>query len=140
MISLKRNLIRRLPPIPTKRILCIDDNEDTCVLLTTMLGMSDLEAVSVPDVSQALEMMKGEAFSLYISDGQMPGVSGLTLCEQIRVIDKDTPTIIFSGDAFQSQIDAGMLAGANAYLVKPDTSELISTVKVLLEKARSITP
>jgi hypothetical protein len=32
---------------------------------------------------------------------------------------------------------AGMLAGANAYIVKPDTSEIVPTVKRLLEQARA---
>lgn len=30
------------------RILCIDDNQDTCELLTTMLGMSNLEGHQRP--------------------------------------------------------------------------------------------
>jgi hypothetical protein len=34
-----------------------------------------------------------------------------------------------------SDIEAGMLAGANAYLVKPDSSELIPTIRRLLEAA-----
>jgi hypothetical protein len=34
-----------------------------------------------------------------------------------------------------SDIEAGMLAGANAYLVKPDSSELIPIIRRLLEAA-----
>lgn len=125
--------------MPTKRILCVDDDESTCDLLTTMLGLSDFEAVTAPNVVEALRMMEREPFSLYILDDQMPGGSGVSLCGQIRAIDKDTPIIIFSGHAHQSDIDAGLLAGANAYLVKPDSSELIATVKRLLEGARGAT-
>lgn len=125
--------------MPTKRILCVDDDQSTCELLTTMLAISDLEAVSVSDVGEALEMMKGEQFSLYIIDSQMSGASGLSLCKQIRQLDKDTPIIIFSGNAHQSDRDAGMLAGANAYLVKPDSSNLIATVKRLLAGAHDET-
>ncbi len=116
-----------------KRILCVDDSEDTRLLLTAMLGMADLEAISVADVGEALEMMEREPFSLYILDGQLLSDIGLTLCEQIRAIDKETPIIIFSGRGYQTDIDAGMLSGANAYVVKPDSSELVSTVKHLLE-------
>lgn len=65
----------------------------------------------------------------------MVGISGLSLCEQIRETDKDTPIVIFYGHGYQSDINAGMLAGANAYLVKPDSSELVATVKRLLEDA-----
>lgn len=118
--------------MPTKRILCVDDNADTCELLTTMLGRSDLEAVSAPGVDEALRLMEGERFSLYVVDGQMPGGSGLTPCERIRAADAHTPIVIFSGHAAERDIEAGMRAGANAYVVKPDLMELVSTVKRLL--------
>ncbi len=126
--------------MPTRRILCVDDEESIRELLTTLLGLSDLEAVTVSDVGEALRMMENEGFSLYILDGRTPGASGLSLCEQIRAIDKDTPIVIFSGHSHQSDIDAEMLAGANAYLVKPDSSELIATVERLLEGARDASP
>lgn len=116
----------------TKRILCIDDNEDTCFLLTTMLGGSGLEAVSAPSVDEAIRLMGQEPFSLYVVDGQMPGVSGLTLCEQIRAVDAHAPIVIFSGHASESDKDAGMRAGATAYVVKPEVTELVATVKRLL--------
>ena len=75
--------------------------------------------------------------SHYIIDGQLPGVSGLGLCEEIRRRDKKTPVIIFSGHGYASDREAGMLAGANVYLLKPDTSEIVPTVKRLLEEART---
>ena len=121
--------------MPTKRILCVDDNADICDLLTTMLGRSNLDVIAVADVSAALRLMEQEQFSLYILDGQLPGISGFSICEDIRKIDRKTPIIIYSGMAYQSDIDAGMLAGANAYLVKPEIEELIPTVKRLLEQA-----
>ena len=120
-----------------KRILCVDDNEDTCELLTTLLGGADFEAVSVPGVDEALRLIESERFDLYVLDGELPGVSGLTLCQQIRAVDAHTPIIIFSGHGLDSHREAGMLAGANAYLVKPDVTELVPTVKRLLEEPRT---
>jgi OmpR-family two-component system manganese-sensing response regulator len=117
------------------RILCVDDSADICDMLTTMLGQSNLEVIAVADTAQALHLMEHEQFSLYILDGQLPGVSGLSICEDIRKIDPKTPIIIYSGMAYQSDINAGLLAGANAYLVKPEIHELIPTVKRLLETA-----
>lgn len=121
--------------MPTKRILCVDDSADICDLLTTMLGQSDLNVIAVADIDEALRLMEHEQFSLYILDGQLPGVSGFSICEDIRKIDTKTPIIIYSGMAYQADIDAGFLAGANAYLVKPEIDALIPTVKRLLEQA-----
>ena len=66
----------------------------------------------------------------------MPGVSGLGLCKEIRQRDRKTPIIIFSGHAFAADREAGRLAGANVYLVKPDSGEIVPTVKRLLEQSR----
>ena len=122
------------------RILCVDDDEDTRNLLESLLGFSDLQAVAVKDTQSALSLIEQEQFSLYIIDGQLPGVSGLGLCEQIRLLDRVTPIIIFSGHGFAADRAAGMLAGANVYMVKPDTREVVPTVKRLLEQARAANP
>jgi DNA-binding response OmpR family regulator len=122
--------------MPAKRTLCVDDDADTCDLLKTMLGMADFDVIYVPDAAEALRLIASERFDLYVLDSEMPGFSGLTLCHRIRAVDTHTPIIIFSGHGFESRREAGMLAGANAYLVKPDVPGLIPTIKRLLEEPR----
>lgn len=117
------------------RILCVEDDEDTCLVLTTLLGTSGLEVVCVPDAATALRLMAGEQFILYILDGQLPGIPGLTLCQQIRQRDAKTPVVIFSGHGYEADLVAGMRAGANAYIVKPAIGEIMPTVKRLLAQA-----
>jgi len=119
------------------RILCVDDDEDTRYLLESLLSISDFEAIAVQDTAAALRLIGQEQFRLYIIDSQLPGVSGLGLCEQIRAIDEDTPILIFSGHGHQSDISAGTLAGADAYIVKPNTREIVPTVKRLLKENRT---
>ena len=119
-----------------KRLLCVEDDADTRALLKIMLGYSDFEAVTTSDAASALRLMQGERFSLYILDGGLRSANGLSLCEQIRASDADTPIIIFSGSAFPSDIRAGMLAGANAYLVKPEFDKLVPIIRGLLRDFR----
>ena len=121
--------------MPVNRVLCVEDDEDTRDMLKTRLGLSDFEAVVASDMDTALRLMERERFSLYVLDGGLRNGNGLSLCEQIRTSDARTPIVIFSGHAFASDIEAGMLAGANAYLVKPDSSELVPTIRRLLEAA-----
>jgi DNA-binding response OmpR family regulator len=118
-----------------KRVLCVEDDEDTRDMLKFKLGLSDFEAAVAPDADAALRLMESERFSLYVLDGGLRNAGGLSLCEQIRASDARTPIVIFSGHASASDIEAGMLAGANVYLVKPDSSELIPTIKRLLAAA-----
>ena len=124
-------------PARDLRILCVEDDPDTCELLTAMLGHHGLEAVCVPEVTAALSLMGKEKFRLYVLDGQLPGVSGLSLCQEIRAADQRTPVVIFSGHGRESDREAGMRAGANAYILKPDVREIVSTVKRLLQESRA---
>ena len=115
------------------RILCVEDDADTRELLTMALGHHGLEAVCVPEVAAALSLMSKEKFRLYILDGQLPRVSGLSLCQQIRSADKITPIVIFSGHCREADRAAGMSAGADAYIFKPDMSDIFPAIKRLLE-------
>jgi DNA-binding response OmpR family regulator len=117
------------------RILCVEDDEDTCLILTRLLDTYGFEAVCVPDAVDAFRLMAGERFRLYILDGQLPGISGLTLCQRIRQQDASTPVLIFSGHGYESDRAAGMRAGADAYIVKPAVGEIIPTVERLLAQA-----
>ncbi|HEX7175160.1 MAG TPA: response regulator [Pyrinomonadaceae bacterium] len=120
-----------------KRILCVDDDGDTRYLLKILLDRSDLETVCVGNVAAALRLMGTEQFRLYVIDGQLPGVSGLTMCEEIRRRDRQTPIVIFSGQAYADDREAGLRAGANVYIVKPDTGQLVPAVRRLLEEAEA---
>ena len=117
------------------RVLCVEDDPDTCELLTVMLGHHGFEAVCVPEVSAALSLMRKEKFRLYVLDGQLPGVSGLSLCQEIRAVDKRTPVVIFSANAGESDREAGMRAGADAYIFKPDIGEIVPAVRRLLQES-----
>lgn len=126
--------LERMVPMhsPSNRILCVDDNEDTGFMLTTLLSYSNIEAVSVSSVVEALNLIENEYFNLYLIDTILPDISGLDLCRTIRRIDKSTPIIFYSAAAFPRDLESGLLAGANAYLVKPDLDELVPTITQLL--------
>ena len=119
------------------RILCIDDNDDTCFMLKYLLGRSDFEAITVSNTEEALRLIEKEKFSLYIVDFELPAVSGLEFCKEFRKLDTETPIIIYSGAAYGSDRAAGMLAGANAYLIKPNIDEIVPTVRRLLGEAKA---
>jgi DNA-binding response OmpR family regulator len=127
-------MVRGAFSMPTNRILCVDDSDDIRELLRVVLGYAGFEAVGASNASEARRLMEGEQFGLYIIDWQLPGASGLTLCEEVRARNELTPIIIFSGRAYESDRTEGMRAGANVYLCKPDVSKLIPSVTGLLEQ------
>lgn len=121
--------------MPAYRVLCVEDDEDTRDMLKARLDLSDLEAVVAPDMGAALRLMEREQFDLYVLDGGLRDGNGLSLCQRIRASDARAPIVIFSGHGFASDIKAGLLAGADAYLVKPDSSDLVPTIRRLLAAA-----
>lgn len=118
---------------PTKRrILCVDDDEDTCFMLTYLLGQENYEVTTTKTVSEALQLAQNESFNLYILDEWFPREAGLGLCRKVREFDPQTPIIFYSGAAFDSDREEALYAGAQAFVAKPYVEELIETVHRLL--------
>ena len=114
----------------TKRhILCVDDNDDTCLMLTHLLDLQGYEARSVSSVPDALELAQKESFNLYIIDQWFAQSSGTNLCRRIREFDPNTPIIIYSGTALDSDREGALQAGASAFIAKPHIEELVDAVR-----------
>jgi DNA-binding response OmpR family regulator len=121
-----------MPP-HSKHILCVDDDEDTCSMLASLLGLVNCQATTARTTAEALELIAGGRFDLYLLDNWLPGGSGVELCREIRRSDASTPIVFYSGAALKSEREEALRAGAQAYLVKPgDVAVLVETVRRLL--------
>lgn len=118
---------------PTKqRILCVEDNEDTCLMLSFLLGQAGYEVRQADSFAEGLRLTKSERFDLYILDNRFADGTGLELCGRIRELHPATPIIFLSGLAHESDRQRGLKAGAQAYLIKPDgISKLVETIRRL---------
>ncbi len=120
-------------PAP-KRVLCVEDDRDTCEFLRFI--MTDYDFTAVSSVAEADQLLGSERFDLYVLDNWLPDGSGLDVCEKIRSVDSETPIIFTSAIGQRHDIDLAMQAGANRYLVKPYEPEmLVQTVKELLNRS-----
>lgn len=114
-------------------ILCVDDDDDTCSMLSGLLGLIDCQTTTAGTAAEALELIARERFDLYLLDNWLPGGSGVELCREIRRSDPSTPIVFYSGAGLESEREEAMEAGAQAYLVKPgDAAALVETVRHLL--------
>lgn len=111
------------------RVLCVDDDEDSRVMLTTLLKLALIDAKAVGTGAQALSSIRAEHFDLYMLDWRLPDVDGFELCRRMRDFDPDTPILFFSGAAYEADKKKGIEAGANAYVIKPDIDGLVSSIK-----------
>lgn len=116
-----------------KRVLCVEDDEDTCAMLCALLGLIGCEPSTAGSMPEALALIARESFDLYMLDNWLPGGSGVELCRRIRDSDQATPIVFYSGAGLDSEREEALAAGAQVYLLKPaDVGALVETVKRLL--------
>ena len=121
-----------MPPHP-RRVLCVDDDEDTCAMLYGLLGLVGCEVETAGTAAAALGLISRERFDLYLLDNWLPGGSGVEICRRIRRSDPSTPIVFYSGAGLDSEREEALAAGAQVYLVKPgDAAVLVETVRRLL--------
>ena len=114
-------------------ILCVDDNDDNCFMLSTLLGRACYEVRTASGHAEGLRLAESRGFDLYILDNRFADGTGLDLCHRIREFDSSTPILFFSGLAHETDRQRGLDAGAQGYLVKPnDLRKLVETVTRLI--------
>lgn len=118
---------------PLKRVLCVEDDRDTCDVLRFI--MTDYDFSAVHSVGDALERFGLEKYDLWVLDNWLPDGSGIELCERIRKSGDGSPIIFTSAVGQRQDIERALEAGATHYIVKPYEPEtLLKAVKELLEQ------
>jgi len=117
-----------------RRILYIEDHEDTREFVTLLLAQKSYEVTTGSTIESGVALAGGGDFDLYLLDSWLPDGSGLELCKQIRQFDKTTPILFYSAAAYVADSDLALKSGAQAYLVKPSQpSDLCNLVTELIE-------
>jgi DNA-binding response OmpR family regulator len=106
-------------------------------MMRTLLWEYGYEAVIAASVSDALENARSGGLALCILDHWITEGNGIELCRQIRAFDSHTPIMFYSGAGYEADIQKGLDAGAQAYLVKPDFDRLKPTIDRLVDEAGS---
>jgi diguanylate cyclase (GGDEF)-like protein len=112
---------RRASAKPNFPVLIADDDRLQRTILADTLKESGHEVVAAEDGRQAIEIFKSGYYPIIITDWMMPNMSGLDLCRTIRENYQDHFTYIILQTSLDSKEDVqtGMLAGIDEYLVKP---------------------
>jgi len=114
-----------------KKILVVDDELTTCVLLEHFLS-TQYDVVTTSSGSEALIWLEGNLPDLILSDIQMPKMDGFELLKEIRLkgYTKHTPIIMLSGQTESKERIKCYQLGAQDYLTKPfNPQELEEVVK-----------
>jgi len=120
--------------IPTQefKILVADDSPLYRKLVEDTLGREQYVVCFAKNGRQASDLLAEHHPALVITDWEMPGLTGVELCAQIRC-DRNSYTyiILLTSNAHKDQIIKGLAAGADDYLTKPfHSGELLARVAV----------
>jgi len=109
-------------PSQKRRVLCIDDDADTCRMIAAVLA-PEYEIVSALSAREAWHLYNDGRFSLVILDFRLDDGDGLALCERIRRQDFLTTIIFITGDPNISETSV-RIAGGQRLIRKGQTEFL----------------
>lgn len=117
------------------RVLYAEDDEDTCLMTSLLLGPSGIDVECAHSVGEAVQKAVNREFDAYLLDGRFRDGSGLILCRRLREINPQVPVVFYSGYGRGIERKIGLAAGAAAYLVKPDIDRIVPTILELVTEA-----
>ncbi len=100
------------------KILFLEDDPVISDIVLDFLSES-YEVQHCYDSATALRLAEDEAFSLYIFDINVPGISGLELLKSLREFNDTTPAIFITAYQGVEYLREGFKAGANDFIRKP---------------------
>ncbi len=126
------------------KILFIDDNKDVQKLLHVAIkrkGQHELTLAS--NGEEGLTIAASQPFDLVLLDVMMPGMDGYQVARRLRADPrtKNMPILMFTARAQSADAEAGMEAGADAYVSKlTAVDEVLKKIDELLVAARNKPP
>jgi PAS domain S-box-containing protein len=124
------------PPTSVKRILVVDDNEDSALTLATLLELEGHHAAIANSGESAIRIADMEKPELVILDIGMPGMNGLKVAEHLRQQLHDPDPMLVALTGWDQPEDRRLTAeaGFNYHLVKPVDADALREILGALER------
>ena len=120
-----------LPP----KVLLVDDEQEFVQTLSDRLNTRNYGSYPVFDGKQALDLLDHETPDVIVLDLKMPGMSGIEVLFQAKVVKPEIEIIILTGHGSEEDEKKCMELGAYAYLQKPvDIAQLTTMIDEAYKK------
>ncbi len=119
------------------RILIAEDEPDIRELVAFTLRFAGHEVVATSNGEEALHKASEYIPDIILMDVRMPRMTGYDACRAMKAdpLLKNIPIVFLSAKGQDSEIQTGLEAGAEEYLLKPFApDQLTERVKVILGK------
>jgi diguanylate cyclase (GGDEF)-like protein len=123
--------------VPPLEILVVDDDASTRSVLATALRRQGHSCREATDAEGALRELKKLHADVVLCDWEMPGMSGLELCQETRAQNGDGPYtyfIVITGHDDPRRLLGAMKAGADDYERKPVDLDALEARLVLASR------
>jgi two-component system sensor histidine kinase RpfC len=145
IIAFADPFLRHRARVRSLSILIADDHAANRHVLQKLLEKAGHRVTSVEGGDEVLEACAAADYDAVIADLHMPGVSGLDMLRQLRVMQAGsparTPVLILSADVTPESIQACQQAGARAFLSKPVVAaKLLDALAEIAVSGRLATP
>ena len=122
------------------RILVVDDEAVIRDGLQRILSGEGYDVESCSSGFGALECLQKKEFQLVITDLKMPGMSGIDLLKNVKILQPGTPVILITGYACVDTAVDAMKNGACDYISKPFSPDILFEKVSHALQSRSQTP
>lgn len=122
---------------PPMRILVVDDDPDTRLLITKRLQPEGYILEVARDGKEALEKALSMPFDLMLLDIKLPEIDGLTVLSRVKESCPDISVVMMTAYGSEMVAVDALKRGADDYMIKPlEQDEPLPTVRQNLEKQR----
>lgn len=119
------------------RILLVDDEQDICDLLSSLLSSAGAEMDCALDEAEAAEKLAGRLYDVVLTDLNLGAGSGLRICDLVNRMQPGVPTIVVTGYGSLDAAVGAIRAGAYDFIAKPiDAAMVMVAVERALEHRR----
>ncbi|MHA1522362.1 MAG: response regulator [Promethearchaeota archaeon] len=106
----------------TKQIFIIEDNAKNMELFRAILRhVPNLDILTSITGKKGLQLIKANMMDVIILDIQLPDMSGIDICKDLRMLEryKETPILAVTSFAMKGDKERILEAGFTDYIVKP---------------------
>ena len=101
-----------------ERILVVDDEELNRDLLQQILGREGYQVAIAANGQEAMALLRQETFHVVLTDLKMPGMTGVEVIRELKMLAPSTVGIIHTAYASVETAVEAMKAGAYDYVTK----------------------
>ncbi|HLH38052.1 MAG TPA: response regulator transcription factor [Bryobacteraceae bacterium] len=114
------------------QILVVEDERRMAELLEKTLQEEGHQVIVARDGREGFEIARNSPFDVIVLDLMLPGMDGFSIARKLRACRNQTPVLMLTARDAPADIVRGLDAGADDYLTKP------FSIEILLARLRAV--